>query len=265
MMMMPVYPGAPWLPKFKGPGGDLSYSEWKEQIQGLLGSQELTEAKKVDIVLGALAGEAKRQVIVLEDDEKDRVNKIFAFLDSLLRELYHRLRRHDPGDAPSDTALRDQLLLGLQEGPLAQALRVYARRHPDEDFAAVRKEALLLDVEHGRHQTEVICTAVNNSQSFPRPPQQPSWKESLKQEILEDVKSQMSSLAQELLKELKPLLQPAAPVSVPQTQTRRYRRRSQVESNQWDDQGRPICHRCKEAGHMARVCKGSAVSPAALN
>ena len=46
MMMMPVYPGAPWLPKFKGPGGDLRYGEWKAQIKGLLGSQELTEAKK---------------------------------------------------------------------------------------------------------------------------------------------------------------------------------------------------------------------------
>ena len=47
MMMMPVYPGAPWLPKFKGPGGDLRYGEWKAQIKGLLGSQELTEAKKI--------------------------------------------------------------------------------------------------------------------------------------------------------------------------------------------------------------------------
>lgn len=58
--MMPVYPGAPWLPKFKGPDDDVKYSDWKEQIQGLLGTQKLIEARKVDIVLGALAGEAKR-------------------------------------------------------------------------------------------------------------------------------------------------------------------------------------------------------------
>lgn len=82
-MMMPVYPGAPWLPKFKGPNCDLKYHDWKEQIQGLLGAQELAEARKIDIVLGALAGEAKRQVSVLEDDERDRVRKIFLYLDSL--------------------------------------------------------------------------------------------------------------------------------------------------------------------------------------
>lgn len=82
-MMMPVYPGAPWLPKFKGLGDNLKYCDWKEQITGLLGTQELTESKKVDIVLGALAGEAKLQVSVLEEDEKDQVCKIFLCLDSL--------------------------------------------------------------------------------------------------------------------------------------------------------------------------------------
>lgn len=64
-MMMPVYPGAPWLPKFKGPGDDLKYNDWKEQMQGLLGSQDLPEIRKLDIVLGTLAGEGKRQVSVL--------------------------------------------------------------------------------------------------------------------------------------------------------------------------------------------------------
>lgn len=59
IVMMPVYPGASWLPKFKGPGDNLKYCDWKKQISGLLGSQEFTELKKVEIVLGALAREAK--------------------------------------------------------------------------------------------------------------------------------------------------------------------------------------------------------------
>ena len=29
-MMMPVYPGAPWLPKYKGPGEGMKYPEWKD-------------------------------------------------------------------------------------------------------------------------------------------------------------------------------------------------------------------------------------------
>lgn len=82
-MMMLVYPGAPCLPEFKGPGDDLKYSDWKEQIQGLLGTQELTEARKVDIVIGPLAGEAKRQVSVLDSDERDHTGKIFLYLDTL--------------------------------------------------------------------------------------------------------------------------------------------------------------------------------------
>ncbi|XP_073330761.1 zonadhesin, like [Pagrus major] len=64
------------------------------------------------------------------------------------------LRRHDPDDAPSDASLRDQLLLGLREGPLRQALKVYARRNPDETFAALRQEALTLDTENGNQQSE---------------------------------------------------------------------------------------------------------------
>ena len=36
------------------------------------------------------------------------------------------MQRQDPDDAPSDVSLQDQLLLGLPEGPPAQATKVYA-------------------------------------------------------------------------------------------------------------------------------------------
>ncbi|KAL7377312.1 hypothetical protein ABVT39_025530 [Epinephelus coioides] len=64
----------------------------------------------------------------------------------------------NPGPSPttqdgiSEEALRDQLLLGLRKGSLAQALNVYARCNPDKTFAAIRQEALLLDAEHGGSQ-----------------------------------------------------------------------------------------------------------------
>ena len=260
-MMMPVYPGAPWLPKFNGSGDDLKYQDWKAQMQGLLGSQELAEASKVGIVLGALAGEAKRQVSVLEDNEKNEVRQIFYYLDSLygdrtpipvlrsqffsssqkpnetvpsfilrLRELCCRLRRHNPRDAPSDDALRDQLLLGLCEGPLAQALKVYARRNPDEGFAAIRQEALQLEAEYGRSQPEGTCHLVSGSQVPPNQPQAEGWKETLKREIMDDVKSQMQGLAQELMKEIKPLLQPVTAVPPPPTQAAATRGRKRLNA-----------------------------------
>ncbi|XP_051261675.1 uncharacterized protein LOC127366611 isoform X2 [Dicentrarchus labrax] len=277
-MMMPVYPGAPWLPKFKGPNCDLKYHDWKEQIQGLLGAQELAEARKIDIVLGALAGEAKRQVSVLEDDERDRARKIFLYLDSLygdrtpapvlrsqffscvqrpdetvpsfilrLRELYCRLRQHDPDGTPPDTVLRDQLLLGLRESSLAQALKVYARRNPDETFSAIRQEALLLDTEHGNPQPEVICASVYKP-NVPPPSQDTSWRETLKREIMEDVKSQMTGLTQELLREIKPLLQPAVIAPQPLIQPYRERQRSVSQTNTWDEQDR-----YQKLGKLSRV------------
>lgn len=74
-MMMPIYPGAPWVPHFHGLGGDLKYQEWKEQIKGILDVQELTEVQRVAIVLGALRGEARRQIEVLDQGERDRASK----------------------------------------------------------------------------------------------------------------------------------------------------------------------------------------------
>lgn len=292
-MMMPVYPGAPWLPKFKGPDQDVQYQDWKEQMRGLLGSQDLPEVRKVAIVLGALAGEAKRQVSVLETSERDQVQKIFSFLDSLygdrvptpvlrsqffsctqnlsetvssfilrLRELYCRLRKHDPDNVPSDAALRDQLLLGLREGPVSQALKVYVRRNPDQDFAAIRQEALLLDSEHVQPQSEVTCLSVNKSHTPFKVEQKEDWRQVLKQEILEDVKTQMKGLAQELVREIRGSTQPAVATLPPAPQ---FRRRPRQSNASWDAQGRPICRRCKQAGHIARFCQTSMSSQPSLN
>lgn len=303
-MMMPIFPGAPWLPKFQGKDGEIKYCEWKEQIMGLLGTQEFEVATSVAIIIGALGGEPKRQVNVLEPDERNTVRKVFVFLDSFygnttpiavlrsqffscvqrpseslpsfllrLRELHSRLRQHDPDGPPSAGALRDRLLLGLRESPLSQALKVYARRHPDEDFTALRREALLLEDEY-RSPSEITCAAVNNSytRSHTPPPQDTDWKETMKREIMEDVKSQMKGLAQELMKEIRPLLQ-SPPQPPPHTSnadappSMQPRRESPPVpySNEWDDQGRPICRKCRKAGHISRFCRSRNNAQSPLN
>ena len=286
---MPVYPGAPWLPKFEGTEGREKYDEWKQQIRGLLSTQELTEAKKVAIILHTLSGEAKRQVMVAEEEERNTTVKIFTCLDSLyketvslsklrsqfygctqrpgesisayilrFRELACGLRRHDGDAAPSNAVLKDQLLMGLTEGPLSRALRIYARRNPDEDFTALRQEALSLDNEYGG-TTDVTCHAVHPS-SASNPPQDRDWRETLKKEIMEDVKAQMQGMTKELMKEIKPLLQPSddarsrAP-SPPERQRAPPRNRYvPFQKNEWDNAGRPICRQCRQAGHIARFC-----------
>ena len=50
---------------------------------GILEVQELTEAQKVAILLGALSGEAKRQVDILDQGDRERAARIFIVLDAL--------------------------------------------------------------------------------------------------------------------------------------------------------------------------------------
>ena len=231
-MMMPMYPGAPWLPKFSGTDDAGKYTDWKEQLQGMLfqhGPLALTEARRVAIVLGSLAGEAKRQLFVLDVADKDTAEKVFAYLDTLyakkippaqlraqffscsqlsnesipafilrLRELHCKLSRDDPDDIPSAGALRERLLLGLRECPLAQTLKVHALRNPTLTFYDLQQEALLLEEEYVPLPLEdATCSAVSNP---PVPPKQDvSWRTTLKEEIMEDVKVQMKTLTQELM------------------------------------------------------------------
>ena len=163
--------------------------------------------------------------------------------------------------------LREQMLMGLSEGPMAQALRVYARRNPDEDFTALRTEALLLESEHGSTQTpEIACHAVNPI-PVSNPPQESAWKKAFKQEIMDDVKVQLQGLTKELVRELRPLLQSGNPdprPSTPPPPERRYvpaprdrppPRYAPQQRNEWDSEGRPICRQCGQPGHIARFCR----------
>lgn len=57
--------------------------------------------------------------------------------------------------------MKEQFLLGLEEGPLTQSLRRYARQHPDGTFDALQQEAVLLEQDRfGLRWLEVTCTAV---------------------------------------------------------------------------------------------------------
>lgn len=312
MMMMPLYPGAPWLPRFEGIEGERKYTEWKEQIKGLLGTQEIEEAKKVEILWNTLTGEARRQVSVLVAGERNTTAKIFAYLDRLykptltaaqvrsqfyscsqqvgegtqayilrLRELHYGLQQLDPDAAPSDGALRDQLLLGLVEGPLQQALRTYARRNPAGDFAALHTEASALEKECASTGAPVIACHAVNPTSVPKPQQAEPWREELKkakEEIWGDMQKQIQGLAEEL-RQLRPLLVPGSgqargrsrdrpspstdrrqarphSPSPPRHQRERASYRYVTQRNEWDRDGKPICRYCRAVGHFARNCPG---------
>ncbi|KAL7852896.1 hypothetical protein SRHO_G00186810 [Serrasalmus rhombeus] len=287
MMMMPVFAGAPWLPKFSGDRGDLKYAEWKEQMLGLLGAAQYTDAQQASIIMGTLVGDAKREVNVLEAGDRDRAVKIFRFLDTLygdqvalpvlrsrffscrqrpeeslrsfmlrLKELSCRLQARDPDEAPSDGQLRDQLLLGMGNGSLRQALKTYVRRNPDEPFAAVCEEAMLMEGEQqGLDPVGVVSYTQGGCCSAKSYSMRDDWKQTLEQEILSEMKEQMKGWTQELLKELQPVVYPPAPQLPPVANPIASRQRVRPCLDRWDPEGRPICRQCNQAGHFARNCR----------
>lgn len=292
---MPVFPGAPWVPKFGGPESELKYGEWKEQLQGIVQYVGLTEPHKVGILMGALTGVAKRQISVLPEEERNTVAKIFAELDELykerapvsvirtqfygcrqkpdesvqsfvlrLRELHSRLQQHDPEEAPTNTHLKEQFLLGLEEGPLTQALRRYARQHPEGTFHDLQQEALLLEEDRCGHRwSEVTCTAVGGPTSLRSHPQK-DWRAEFKQEIMSELKDQLKGWTQELLQELKPGGSHHQTDYKPRQETG-YRRESPATSHMWSADGKPICRRCRQVGHIARFCRERSQTAQPLN
>ncbi|KAL7396029.1 hypothetical protein ABVT39_027495 [Epinephelus coioides] len=126
-----------------------------------------------------------------------------------LRKLHCRLQQLDPDRAPTNGHLKEQFLLGLEEGPSTQTLRRHAHQHPDGTFDALRQEALLLEDDGCGHKwPEVICTAVGGANNPHSHSQKTDWKAELKQEILTELKDQLKDWTQDLLQELRPRSQP---------------------------------------------------------
>uniref|UniRef100_A0A1A8C2Y3 CCHC-type domain-containing protein n=1 Tax=Nothobranchius kadleci TaxID=1051664 RepID=A0A1A8C2Y3_NOTKA len=156
------------------------------------------------------------------------------------------------------------MLLGLCEGPLSQTLRAYVRHHPEDDFATVHREALLLEEEQLGHQgLQTTCFTVGESVRN-KPLCEPDWKEKFKKEILDDVKSQMREIVRDVFDEIKPRL-PQQSQTSPVPNKPRFKPKRCGYTNSWTRDGEPICHRCKQAGHIARFCQTTLDQPPPLN
>lgn len=295
-MMMPVYAGAPWIPKFKGVGFDMKYKEWKEQIQSLLQVRDFNEAQKVGIVLGALTDEAKREVCVLGDTERDTVAKIFTHLDFLygdqvpvailrsqffsctqmaneslrsyvlrLRELFRRLHQRDPDGALEERHLQDQLLMGIRNVELRSTVRTYARRNPDATFNAVLEEIFLLEREQRPGTGSAVVAQAVGESSLPKPSTGKSdWTEVFKRELLQEMRGQMDSFRQEMIQQFQPNTTELTRYPHPSQPAPRRRLQSHT-SHTWAADGKPICHRCGRVGHIARFCRPPSESNVNLN
>ncbi|KAJ8353908.1 hypothetical protein SKAU_G00214750 [Synaphobranchus kaupii] len=91
----------------------------------MLRVQAPTEDQKVDFVLGALEGTAQREVRLLGGTFfqcRQRPGEPLVDYQLNLCELHSRWQEPS-GEAGDDTLLRDQFLLGLDDGPVKQELQ----------------------------------------------------------------------------------------------------------------------------------------------
>lgn len=253
-MMMPWFMGVPWIPRFSGDQSKMSFSEWNGQVQAMLRAQGLNEEQKIDFIFGALEGEAKREMRLLDSTKRSSSTAILQELKKIygrvipvaqlrakffkchqqedetaaayilrLRELFSTWREHEPdGSAQDEMTVRDQLVLGLRPGLVQQELQRQVRRNPTMSFSEVSSEARALEAEL---KTEFACAS---RVSVP-PPRQTSavscpeeWRETVRAELRKEMKDQLNvlkealteSLTEEIKRQLSPQTNPVMPGDV---------------------------------------------------
>ncbi|KAJ8351958.1 hypothetical protein SKAU_G00234340 [Synaphobranchus kaupii] len=128
-----------------------------------------------------------------------------------LRELHSRWRKQEPsGEAGYDTLLRDQFLLGLDDGPVKQELQRQVRRQDSLTFHQVTMEARALERELWGEGPASQTPAASLE-----PPVRPEvdleqWKEDVKRELCQELQDKLTDLGRTLLAELKQQCAPGA-------------------------------------------------------
>ena len=186
-----------------------------------------------------------------------------------LRECFYRWQSSDPGHAgPIDGVLRSQFSRGLKEGAVKQELQRHLRRTPNLTFDAVCREAKFLENEGKAQRAEAMAY---QARAVPQPgvPETQSQlglqqlKDSLRAELKQEIHDQVTLLGKTIVEEIRgqfsnpqpdPTSQWGRPAAAPPSNRRRRPDTQEPRDYQWDDQGRPICRDCGEAGHVQRYC-----------
>lgn len=249
VMMMPFFMGGPWVQKFSGTNMEVTFGDWKEQVQNMLTFQGLSGGQRLHFILGVLEGEAKREILAVASEERDTPEKVFTLLQELygdstpvavlraqffnyrqearqsirafslrLRELFSRLDRRDAiGLAGGDMLLRDQFVMGLREGPIQQELRAQVRRNRRLTFEDVRKEALALESERQdlwTPQIPVLAQSVATESAA-------DWKQTMRRELMTEVKEQFAEMSKTFFEELR-INQNSLPPALPYPNAQRF-------------------------------------------
>lgn len=238
-VFMPWFMGAPWVPKFSGEGESCRFIEWRTQIEALIRAQGLNSQQRVDFVLSALEGNAKREVALLTSEQRNTDTTILQALSQLygsqqpiaqlriqffkckqepgedvraftlrLRELHHKWRAREPLIAGTDDELlRTQFIMGLRPGTTNQELQRLLRRTPTLTFTEACEEAKALEQEQGQAEATQVCPIFTSTSktAAAKAPVIDGWqqmKEALRAELREELREQVTLLGKSIVDEL---------------------------------------------------------------
>ena len=188
-----------------------------------------------------------------------------------LQELFKKLKEKDAGGIPNmDAMMRDQFVHGLQDKVLKRELRTLTVSSPSLSFIDVYKEASIRLEITG----EVACDAVGHlTNALTAPVDLEQLKKELRGEMVAEIQKKMASLTKGIVSELREEFnlaprgatghnfqpydyqrerRPSLPTSsYPARES--FRPRAQ-HLHQYTSDGRPVCSKCQQPGHMQRHC-----------
>lgn len=236
--VMPWFMGAAWIPKFGGEKG--KFAEWRVQVEAMLRAQGLNQQQQTDFVLGALEGEAKRELQLVNPRDRDTGQKVLDVLEKLyakpatkaqlrasffncrqqadesvnafilrLRELFCRWQERDGVEAEEgDDLLLDQLMVGLTAGPIKQELSRQMRRNERMTFAAICREARALEQELQDGEETILSQRVaapvsRNATTVDIEHLKAELQQGLMGEMRKEIMGQMKALSANIVEEVR--------------------------------------------------------------
>lgn len=270
-------------PRFSGSSECPSVEEWIEEVRRCLQVRHMSIGEQAHFVYDLLDGEAKLEVKLRPATDRAKPENIFSILTETfgcshsyidaqqkffqcrqregetLREFSHSLmslmeivqRKNKTAIARPDCVLRDQFAENVRDKMLRRELKQYIRLNPDSSFLDLRREAFRwADDGEGPRPVRARAFSCDASSGVAGAWQaeaqavvaQPSNELTELKDCLRRQQAQLDTI-------LKHLSSGPGSSNLPNRQSNSQRR------FRFDADGRPICLRCEQVGHMARDCQ----------
>lgn len=262
------------LPLFSGRldnADSLTLDEWIELMREYVQTRGNTEKERAQIVFEHLEGAARTEIKFLSADQKDSVKGIFDVLKDVYGSLHSRIslqrrffnRKQLEGESLIDYShalmelmdqiskidvqtalksakdLRDQFCDGVRDQALRIRLRDLINVNPQWTIRDARGEATKWMAQHENQSSKYKCnnSSVLNEMSA-------SCESTVSQS---SEYGELVSLLKAQQTQLELVIKALTPQTLPSSRAHHFRPRRSAD-------GKPICFRCEQSGHIARNC-----------